>query len=300
MENTVAEKITYDSYSYPENRFFEYLRKVFFVEKLYNVTGIILLIVFGVILGIGIGLEGPLFGVLLIGAIIAYPLLYGLFAYPKFGIIVLMIMSYMLFVLGQLGIDGPVGTIMDTLQVILAIGTLVKIKAEKDWAYFKNPVTTVVLIWLGYNLLELVNPTAGSRLAWLYSVRPIAIVTLSYFVFIYHIRSVEFIRVVFKVWLVLTIIGAAYAFKQEYIGFNAHEQAYLDIPSVANLLFIDGHWRKFSIFSDPVAFSYNMVMPAIFLICLFLLPIKRWKKIVSAILILFFFRRDAVFRHPRS
>ena len=194
----------------------------------------------------------------------------------------------MLFVLGQLGIDGPVGTIMDALQVILAIGTIVKIKAEKDWAYFKNPVTTVVLIWLAYNLFELVNPVAASRLAWLYSVRPIAIVTLSYFVFMYHIRSVEFIRVVFKVWLVLTIIGAAYAFKQEYIGFNAHEQAYLDTPGVANLLFIDGHWRKFSIFSDPVAFSYNMVMPAIFLICLFILPIKPWKKIVSAILILFF------------
>ena len=83
MENTVDEKITYDSYVYPENRFFKYLRKVFFVEKLYNVIGIILLILFGAILGVGIGYEGPVFGVLLIGAIVVYPLLYGLFAYPK-------------------------------------------------------------------------------------------------------------------------------------------------------------------------------------------------------------------------
>ena len=43
----------------------------------------------------------------------------------------------MLFVLGQLGIDGPVGTIMDSLQVILSIGAIARIKAEKNWAFLK-------------------------------------------------------------------------------------------------------------------------------------------------------------------
>jgi len=197
-------------------------------------------------------------------------------------------MAYMLFMLGQLGVDGPLGTIMDGLQVLLVFGMFVQMKKDKDWAIFKSPITVVALIWVGYNIAELANPQAGSRLAWVYTIRPVAIILLTYLVFMYSIRSVKYIRLLFKVWLILTIIGAAYAFKQEYIGFDAFEKAYLDQPEVAALLFINGHWRKFSIFSDPVSFAYNMVMPSIFCICMFLLDLKPWKKIVLGVLILFF------------
>lgn len=268
--------------------FSQTLKRLFYVEKLYNKTGIALLVIAGALIAVGTAFEGPVVGVGLIFAVAVLPFLYALIGRPKFGIMVLIIMAYMLFILGQFGIDGPVGTIMDCLQVLLALGVLIKIKAEKDWAYFKGPITIVVLIWLGYNLLEVANPSATSRMAWVYTVRPVAIVTLSYFVFMYNIRSVKYMKVVFKLWLILTIIGAAYGFKQEYIGFNAHETAYLNTPGIASLLFIDGHWRKFSIFSDPVAFSYNMVMPSIFCICLFILPLARWKKIILALLIAFF------------
>lgn len=263
-------------------------KRLFLVEKLYNRTGLVILIFFAIIIALLTAFAGPAYGVILILAIAALPLLYSIIAYPNFGILVLVIMSFMLPVLGQLGVDGPVGTIMDGLQVLLAIGVLVKIKAKKNWSYFKGPITTVVLIWAGYNLLEFGNPSATSRLAWVYTVRPIAIITLSYFVFMYNIQSVKYIKTLFKVWLLLSIVGAAYAFKQEYIGFNSHEMNFLNTPGVANLLFIDGHWRKFSIFSDPVAFAYNMVMPSIFCICLFILPLQRWKKVVLALLIVFF------------
>jgi len=289
MPKTAPENIIHHPPGYTENKFLATLKRLFFVEKLYNKTGVILLVVIAIIIGVGTAYSGIIFGVLLIAAVIAFPLMYSLFAYPKFGIGILLVMSYMLFVLSQFGIDGPVGTLMDGLQVILTFATLAKIKAEKNWIIFKNPVTYVILAWLIYNIAELANPSAGSRVAWLYTVRPVAIVTLSYFIFMSNIRTVEYTRQIFKLWLVLTIIGAAYAFKQEYIGFNAHEQDYLNTPGVANLLFINGHWRKFSIFSDPVAFSYNMVMPCIFCICMFILPMKTWKKVVLGLLIGFFF-----------
>lgn len=288
MANAVANNMTYPPRTNSGNRFLRYLKQTFFIEKLYNATGLILLILVGVVIGIGSAFIGPLFGVLMIAGLIAFPFLYSLFAYPKFGIVILLVMSYMFFVLSQFGIDGPVGTVMDGLQVLLAFATLAKIKADKNWEIFKNPISKVVLLWVGYNLIELLNPN-GSKMAWLYTVRPVAVVSLSYFIFMLNIKSVEYVRLIFKIWLVLTIIGAAYAFKQEYIGFNAHELEYLNTPGIADLLFIDGHWRKFSIFSDPVAFSYNMVMPCIFCICMFLLPLKRWKKIVLAFLIPFFF-----------
>ncbi|WP_179414208.1 O-antigen ligase family protein [Mucilaginibacter sp. E4BP6] len=268
--------------------FLQSLKRIFFIEKLYNITGFILLSALAIITAVGTAYAGVEFGVLLIAGIVALPLLYAIIAYPKFGIIVLLIMSYILFVLSEFGLDGPIGTIMDGLQMLLVLGMFIQMKRDKNWAIFKSPITWVSLLWLAYNLIEVLNPYAGSSMAWLYTVRPVAITTLTYFVFMYNINSVKYIRLIFKIWLVLTCIGAAYAFKQEYIGFNSHEQAYLATPGVAELLFINGHWRKFSIFADPVAFAYNMVMPSIFCICMLTLDIKLWKKIVFGCLIGFF------------
>jgi len=288
MDNISHHKVNQGSV-YPDNKGFKQtFNRLFFVEKLYNTTGIILLAIVGIIIAIGTAYLGLIFGVLLILAISVPPIVYCLVVYPNFGIIVLIVMAYMLFVLGQFGIDGPIGTLMDALQVLLILGVLIKNRSEKNKEIFKSPITMVICLWLGYNLLEFGNPSAVSRLAWLYTIRSVAIVALSYFVFMYNIRSIKFIRVIFIVWFILTIIGAVYGFKQEYIGFNAHEEAYVNSPGIPALLFIDGHWRKFSIFSDPVAFAYNMVMPSIFIICMVTMRIKLWKKIALGCLALFF------------
>jgi len=276
--------------AYTQNRGFRNtLIRIFLVEKLYNVTGIVFFATMALIISYGVATQGVSFGVLFLLAIAIGPIIYSIVAYPKFGMLVLVIMAYILFVLPQLGVEGPIGILMDSLQVLLALGMLIRIKKKPGESMFESPVTTVIYLWLGYNLLEIGNPAAESRLAWLYTVRTIAGVTLSYFVFMYNIRSVSYIRLFFVFWIILTFIGAAYGFKQEYIGFNAHEKAYLDDPDIASLLFIDGHWRKFSIFSDPVSFAYNMVMPIIFIICIVTTNIKLWKKIGLVCLAAFFF-----------
>jgi len=287
MRNASPENIDHVP-SYGNNKLSQKLKRIFFVEKLHNKTGILVLLAIAIIIATGVSYMGLVFGALLIIAVGALPLVYAIVAYPKFGMILLIVMAYMLFVLGQFGIDGPIGTLMDGLQVFLLLGVLVKARTANDWSIFKSPITTVIFIWLGYNMLEFGNPAASSRLAWVYTVRSVAIVAFSYFVFMYNIRSIKYIRLLFVIWIILTIIGAAYAFKQEYIGFDQHEQDYLNSPGIASLLFIDGHWRKFSIFSDPVAFAYNMVMPSIFCICLITMRIKMWKRIGLVILILFF------------
>jgi putative inorganic carbon (HCO3(-)) transporter len=142
----------------------------------------------------------------------------------------------------------------------------------------------MILVWIGYNLLQIANPSAVSRLAWVYTVRTVAIVLLSYFVFLYNIRSINFVRLIFKIWLTMSFLAALYGIKQEFIGFSAAEDAWLHSdPEIAGLLFIGGHWRKFSIFSDPVAFAYNMNMAAIFCIALIAGELPMWKKIILGI-----------------
>jgi putative inorganic carbon (HCO3(-)) transporter len=265
--------------------FLEWLKKTFLVEKLHNATGIGLLILFAIVIAWGTANIGVSFGALLIGGLLALPFLYTIVVYPKIGIVILLLMAYFLWQVAPF-IPLPIGTVMDGLQIVLLLGVLIQLKRNNDWDVLKHPISTALLAWVIYNVLEIGNPTTESRLAWIYTIRTTAIVTLSYFVYLYNIRSVKFIRLIFKLWLFVSLIGALYAFKQEFIGFSAAEEAYLHSdPNIADLLFIAGHWRKFSIFSDPVSFSYNMVMPSILCVCLIASKTKIWKKIVLAVLI---------------
>jgi putative inorganic carbon (HCO3(-)) transporter len=279
MENSAGNSTRYNPVHAPGKSFRNTLRRIFFIEKMHNLTGMILFALSAALIAFVVAKGGMVLGIVFILGIAIFPILYLIVMRPAFGMIVLIIMAFMLFVIAQLGVEGPIGTMMDALQLLLILGMLIRMKKENIKSPFKNPITQVIVMWLIYNILEGVNPDAASRLAWVYTVRTTAVVTLCYFVFMYNIRSVKYIKLVFTVWLVLNIIGAAYGYKQEYIGFNDHELAYLAQPGIDALLFIDGHWRKFSIFSDPVAFAYNMVMAIIFIICVVTMNIKLWKKI---------------------
>ena len=261
------------------------LKRAFFNERLYNPTGIGFLILFAALIAIGTAKLGVLFGAVLLVLVVGLPALYCIVTYPKFGILVLLIMSYLLFYIGRIGIPGPIGTVIDLIQSLLILGTLLNLRRNRDWETLKGPVSTMILIWVGYNFIELGNPSAVSRLAWVYTIRTVAIVMLSYFAFLYNIKTLKFVKIIFKIWLVLSLYAALYAAKQEYIGFSDAEETYLHSdPEIAGLLFIAGHWRKFSIFSDPVSFAYNITMAGIFCIALMAGKHALWKKLIFGLL----------------
>lgn len=249
-------------------------------DKLNHPLVLAAILLFSVASAAGIAFFGWKAGVLLIIAIIGGPALYGAIAYPKVGIIISLIVSYFL-LYAEKFTDFPVGTIMDGLLALLIFGFFLKQKHKQDWKVFKNPVSIMILIWISYNLIEVANPFAESRLAWIYTIRTVAVVLLMYFIFLYHIRSVQFVRLIFKIWIALSLLAALYGLNQEFFGFFPFEQGWLDAnPTARSLYFIGGVWRKFSIFSDPVTFSYNMVISAILCISLMTGPLKTGKKVV--------------------
>jgi len=233
------------------------------------------------------GVKGAIFFLAVTGGPV---LIYFIVRYPKFGVILYLIMAYLLMYVLGFGIDFPLGTLMDATLVLLLIGFLLKQKFEPNWEIFKNATTAIILIWIFYNVLMVINPAAESRLAWVYTIRSVAGVMLSYFIFNYQIKTVTFIRLIIKFWLTLSVFAALYAIKQEYFGFFAYEERALNNdPMLQALLYIDGHWRKSSIFSDPVAFSYNMVASGIFCICMLFGPSSRNLKILFSLMALLFF-----------
>jgi putative inorganic carbon (hco3(-)) transporter len=219
-------------------------------------------------------------GIVAIGAIAALPIVYAIVQYPKFGIVTMLVAAYLIMWVIRFGVNFPLGTVMDGLEALLILGFLIKMKKEKDWSMFKNPVSYMILVWITYIFIEVLNPTAASKMAWVFTVRSVALVMLMYFIFMYHIRTEAFIKLIIKIWLGLAAFAALYAIKQEYIGFFGFEYKELADPQKTLLYFIDGRWRKFSIFSDPVAFAYNMVSSSLLCIALIWGPTNKKQKII--------------------
>ncbi len=255
------------------------VRKSFLIEKLNNPIGYILLFLVCAGLAAGVGMYGMKFGIIAMVAMVAIPAVYALVVYPMVGISFFLIMAYFLLYILKLGVNFPLGTMMDGMEVLFLLGLLIKQKRERNWKIFKGPISTMILIWLVYNVLEAANPSAESRMAWVYTVRSVAVIMIMYFIFLYNIRTIEFVRFLFKLWLVLALIAALYAYKQQYIGFTSFEDAYLHSdPNVAELLFIGGVWRKFSIFSDPVVFAYTMAVSSLLCIGILSGPVTNRNK----------------------
>lgn len=261
--------------------FLDTLRRVILIEKLNNTFGLILLSFFAIVFSLGIANIGIGFSIIVLGIAIGIPIIYGLIVYPKFGIFIYLSIAYFMGYLGMAGVNFPLGTLMDGMLLLFILGFFIQQKKKPDWERVKGPVTTVLLIWVTYTVLEVGNPASESRLTWVYTIRTIGLLALSYFIFLYNIRTKTYLKTILKVWIIFALIGALYGFKQEYIGFSDAEERYLhSSPLIATLLFLAGHWRKFSIFPDPVTFAYNMVIASV--LCLGLLrgPLSKFKRII--------------------
>ncbi len=268
--------------------FLDGIKESIIQKKLHHPLVLLSIVAFCFVLVFAISKYGFIMGVIAALAIVVLPAVYAIIQYPKIGLIAILIAAYLVMFVIRMGVNFPLGTVMDGLEGLLILGFFIKMKKERNWSMFNNPISYMVLIWILYIFIEVINPAAVSKLAWVYTVRSVALVMFMYFIFMYHIRDIKFIQLIFKIWLALSLFAALYAFKQEYFGFFNFESKDLEDPLTTLLYFIDGHWRKFSIFSDPVAFAYNMVVSSMLCIALIWGPTSNFQKVILAGLALLF------------
>lgn len=150
----------------------------------------------------------------------------------------------------------PWGLTVDILLVLTYLSLFFRTFHRKvEWGNAANEMTLIALIWLGYCLMELVNPEAGSRVAWFYAVRGISlymILTIPLIFIIFNKRSD--LRFFFLLWGIFSVLGTLKGIQQKYIGVDPFEQRWLDEGGAAqHLLF--GELRVFSFFSDAGQFG---------------------------------------------
>jgi putative inorganic carbon (hco3(-)) transporter len=249
-----------------------------YVQKLNNPFGYLLLTTLGLLMGSLIPFIGIKGGALIVGAVVMLPMIVACMFYHQFGIAFTLLVAFFIQYIGK-STDAPLGTSLDGLLLIMIAGILIGQVMKKDWTFAKDPISTWLLIWIYFNLFQVLNPSQESKMAWLFTVRSLAILNLLYFIACYAFSSLEKIKWMLN-WVVgLATLTALYGIKQEYLGFSNAEKAwvYAD-PERFQLFFQWGRMRIFSLFNDAMTFGIMMAYMGVFCLVYATAPLKmKWK-----------------------
>ena len=261
---------------------FKWFMRQIVTEKFNNPTGYAVLIILSFGVSFLVAQLGFIMGIALIAGFVGVPMFFVMLFNLKAGTIIITVISFVIMFVMRMTEEIPLGTLVDISIALMLFGLMIKQIQERDWSFAKNPISKAILVWIAYNVFQGVNPSADSRLSWLYTIRSIAGVMVMYFIVMYCIDSVKFLKFLVKLWIGLALFGALYGLYQEIVGFLPFEERWVHADPLRNkLLFIWGHYRKFSFFSDPVVFGYCMAYTGLINIVLIIeADISKFKKLL--------------------
>ena len=253
------------------------IRKVLH-EKMNNPLGYIMAIGGAFFIAYALSMLPLKMAVLAVGGLLAIPIIGACFFDLHFGINMMLVAGFLLGLVSKYT-NAPIGTALDGLLILLLVGLLARLIKEKDFSFAKSPISIFITAWIYYNLLQVLNPWAASKVAWIYTVRTVALMLALYFIACYAFNSYKKILTTIKVILFLTFISALYSLKQEFIGFSNAETTWLHADEERFMLIFQwNRMRVFSFFSDPTTFGILMGYMSVFTFLLAMGPFKIWKR----------------------
>jgi cell division protein FtsW (lipid II flippase) len=185
----------------------------------------------------------------------------------------------------------PLGTLLDLLILLSSVGILLRQIKERDWAFMKFPLSYMILIWLYYNVMQVLNPEAQSKMAWLYTVRSVAIQQVVFFVGAYAFRANRTGIMVSLKWIILICsLSAIYGLKQQFLGFSAMESNWMMADVERYQLYHQwGLVRIPSFCYDPTTFGILMACFGVFCAALIAGATSMPHKIVLSVMLILSF-----------
>jgi putative inorganic carbon (hco3(-)) transporter len=180
----------------------------------------------------------------------------------------------------------PIGTLLDLLIMLSMVGILLRQIKERDWSFAKYPLSYVILIWLYFNVMQVLNPEAQSKMAWLYTVRSVAIQQVVFFIGAYAFKSSRAgLMAILKLIIGMCFVSALYGLKQQFGGFSAQETAWVMADKERFQLYYQwGMMRIPSFCYDPTTFGILMVCFAVFCATLIVGATSRRHKVLLGIM----------------
>lgn len=225
-------------------------------------------------------------------AIIFPALLLGLFLLffiilePEFGfyfaILFAFFHSFILFILLRAYTIKP-GLLIDSSVWLTTISLLIYKARNKfiGWSSYNSPTSWAFIAYFVYFILEIANPDHPALLGWLMEFRRELSIFLLFYISLEIFKDLNIVRRFIKFWLVLATACAIYACAQEKFGFLPGEKTFIFASQDVLLrIYIDGHFRKFSIFPDPTSFGIFMGFSSVFFLSQLSNPAAKQKRII--------------------
>ncbi len=263
----------------------QWVAKQIFVQKLNNPLGLLLLLAATLPVAVILAKMGLTGGILLYLLVIGVP--FAVFCLFNLTFALGLMLTIALAVPFAAKFTGaPIGTLLDLLILLSAVGILLRQIKERDWSFLRYPLSYMIVIWLYFNLLQVLNPWAESKLAWLYTVRSVAIQQFVFFIGAYALKdSRRSIFILLKIIIGICGFSALYGLKQQFLGFSAAEESWIYAdPKRFELYYQWGMLRIPSFCYDPTTFGILMACFSLFCAALFFGPTTRNQKIILGFL----------------
>jgi putative inorganic carbon (hco3(-)) transporter len=251
--------------------------------KLPAIATFVLLLLISVAVTYLIANHGVMIGVVVLLASLGVVLIAAILKDYRFGFYFIFFLGVFMFYIDRLvSLPFPIGTLYDALIVLVFFSLMVQ-KRHHDWSSFKNPVTTMFIVLIVYQVLQLFNPSANSVVAWLVSLRN-NISILIYIICFQMFSSFKEVKKFTMVWLGIALLTGLYGIKQRLIGLAGFEEAWMNAsPELVDLYVIWGQLRTFSFLSDPSVFGLFTGASALAAMVLAMGPFKVGYRILAAI-----------------
>jgi hypothetical protein len=246
-----------------------WINQQFFGQKLNNPFGIGLMLLAALPVAWLLATLDLKIGFVLYLIILGLPLVAFCLLNITFSIGMMLVVAVMV-VFGAKYTGAPIGTLLDLLILVSTLGILLRQIKERNWSFAKHPLSTMISVWLYYNILQVLNPWAESKMAWLFTVRSVAISLFVYFIGAYAFKSSKKdLFLILKLIIGICFVGALYGLKQQFFGFSAQEQAWIMADKLRFELYYQwGMLRIPSFCYDPTTFGILMACFAMFCVAI--------------------------------
>ena len=176
----------------------------------------------------------------------------------------------------------PFGSVVDIVIMINFFGCLSKQLRERKWnsKTLSHPIAFMQLIFFVFVGLQFFNVNMHSYEGYIGIVRRMPVFLALYFIAIYNLDSRFFLKKITILFIIVSVSTALYAFYQEFVGLADFEMRYLNSnEKILQLIFIEGRFRKFSLFNDPTSFGIFMAISGLYFLILSIGPLKTSIKI---------------------
>lgn len=168
-----------------------------------------------------------------------------------------------------------IGLALEGMLLLMGLRLMVDLVRERGWGAFKTPITLPLVVFVGYQVLEVFNPLAPSLKFGLYGLRD-TLRVVGVFLVLYYFRSHLKIRRLTFFWLGLLFVEALYGIFQHHHGVLNQEYLWLIESGSYRTHILNGYVRVFGTVGDAATFGFLMITGALMLFGL-ALSSRGWK-----------------------